>query len=157
MGAILTQTFFIHVLTTHSIVAMPMDPFVLDPPLRFRGLPDSLAEYHLEGSECCLIHADNPLSRTEGVYLNPQVRVGYNDAAYSAVHPASAWISLQHVVLAIWENRIRRWASTLFFKKWTVRRRVVSWEQGDSSRYEPGEFCAINEMQVLVANGWAHV
>lgn len=140
-----------------STVAMPMDPFVLDPPLRFRGLPDSLAEHHLEGSECCLIHADNPLSRTEGVYLNPQVRVGYNDAAYATVHPASAWISLQHVVLAIWENRIRRWVSTLFFKKWTVRRRVASWEQGDSSRYEPGEFCAINEMQVLVANGWAHV
>ncbi|EAQ87609.1 hypothetical protein CHGG_04228 [Chaetomium globosum CBS 148.51] len=54
--------------------------------LRFRGIPDSLAALHLEASECCLIHADNPGSRTRGVYVNPAVRVGYNRLAYDAVH-----------------------------------------------------------------------
>ncbi|EFY90951.1 polysaccharide export protein (CAP59) [Metarhizium acridum CQMa 102] len=55
-------------------VVMPAEPFVSSTKLRFRGVPDSLANYHLEGSECCLIHADNPLSRTLGVYLNPKVK-----------------------------------------------------------------------------------
>ncbi len=34
-------------------------------PLLFRGIEDSLAELHLEASECCLIHADNPLSNAD--------------------------------------------------------------------------------------------
>lgn len=139
------------------IVAMPVDPFTSNPPLRFRAVPDSLAEHHLEGSECCLIHADNPLSQTKGVYVNPAVRVGYNGPAYAATHPARAWISLQHVALALWENRIRRWVTTQALKTLAVRRRVAAWEACDSGRFEPGEFCIINEMQMLAANGWAHV
>lgn len=139
------------------LVAMPTEPFISIPPLRFRGIPDSLAEYHLEGSECCLIHADNILSQTKGVYVNPLVRVGYNDRAYSAVHPASAWISLQNVVLALWENRIRRWATTQVFKKLRLRWRIAAWQATGSASLEQGEFCIINEMQVLVENGWAHV
>ena len=31
-------------------------PFNAASPLRFRGIADSLATHHLEGSECCLIH-----------------------------------------------------------------------------------------------------
>lgn len=145
------------VVLTSPIVAMPTDPFTSNPPLRFRAVPDSLAEYHLEGSECCLIHADNPLSQTKGVYVNPTVRVGYNGLAYDAIHPLRAWVSLQNVALALWENRVRRWIPTQIFKKLAVRRRVASWESGDTGRFEPGEFCVINEMQVLAANGWAHV
>lgn len=136
---------------------MPIDPFISNPPLRFRAIPDSLAEHHLEGSECCLIHADNPLSQTKGVYVNPLVRVGYNGPAYSAVHPTIAWIALQKVGLALWENRIRRWTTTQQFKKLRVRWRVAGWQGADSGRFEPAEFCIINEMQVLVENGWAHV
>lgn len=138
-------------------VAMPTEPFISNPPLRFRAIPDSLANHHLEGSECCLIHVDNPLSQTKGVYVNPLVRVGYNGRAYSAVHPASAWVSLQNVALALWENRIRRWTTTQIFKKLRIRWRVAAWHGADSKRFEPGEFCIINEMQVLVENGWAHV
>ncbi|KAI9932282.1 hypothetical protein ASPWEDRAFT_27448 [Aspergillus wentii DTO 134E9] len=141
----------------NGMVAMPTEPFMSNTPLRFRGISDSLGESHLEGSECCLIHADNPLSQTQGVYLNPQVRVGYNAPAYDAVHPTRSWISLQSVALALWENRIRRWTTTEFFTKRTVRKRVSAWERQDGSRFEPGEFCLINEMQVLAANGWAHV
>ncbi|KAM0110225.1 hypothetical protein ACP6JB_004044 [Aspergillus fumigatus] len=141
----------------NGMVAMPIEPFVSATPLRFRGIPDSLAVFHLEGSECCLIHADNPLSGHQGVYLNPKVRVGYNGPAYEAVHPAGSWLSPQYIALALWENRFRRWATTILFKKFVVRRRLAQWKALSSGRHEPGEFCLINEMQVLVANGWAHV
>ncbi|KAI9877771.1 MAG: hypothetical protein M1830_000498 [Pleopsidium flavum] len=53
--------------------------------LLFRGIPDSLAEYHLEASECCLIHADNPLTARRGVWLNSNVRVGRMEESASPV------------------------------------------------------------------------
>ncbi|KZF20907.1 glycosyltransferase family 69 protein [Xylona heveae TC161] len=144
----------------NGIVAMDARPFIdLDPPLQFRGIPDSLARAHLEGSECCLIHADNGLSSSAGVWLNPNVRVGYRRAAYDAVHPLNgeAWVSAWQVFTGLWQNRIRRWTTTTRFKSWTVGRRVKEWEKLHPDEQEPGEFCLINEMQVLVENGWAHV
>lgn len=133
-------------------------------PLRFRGIADSLAAAHLEGSECCLIHADNPLSAKKGVWLNPNVRVGYDGKAYEAVHPQQhgqkgTWPSTSQVLWGLWENRLRRWFTTDALKTWIVRRRLRRWEKQDPSeqRVENGMFCLINEMQVLVANGWAHV
>lgn len=136
---------------------MPIEPFVSDEPLRFRAIPDSLASKHLEGSECCLIHADNPLSRIKGVYVNPHVRVCYNARSWELVHPATDWIGLQNVAAALWENRFRRWVTTSFLKRLVVQRRLNSWKIDVEDRVEPGEVCLINEMQVLVANGWAHV
>ena len=196
-------------------------------PLRFRGIPDSLASTHLEASECCLIHADNGLSTKKGVWLNPRVRVGYSVEAYESVHPGVSlspsssflspssssskngpgekvteenngggegeegpWISATQVFLGIWSNRFRRWFTTDALKMSVVRHRLEGWRErvrsslspgqgpagtgasatahGENSqlkdRYidfetddEKGEFCLINEMQVLVANGWAHV
>ncbi|RFU71792.1 polysaccharide export [Trichoderma arundinaceum] len=94
----------------NGIVVMPAEPFVSSTQLRFRAVPDSLAAHHLEGSECCLIHADNPLSRSKGVYLNPRVRVGYNYPAYAATHPtAKAWVSALDIFTGLWINRIKRW------------------------------------------------
>jgi hypothetical protein len=55
--------------------------------LQFRGISDSLAAYHLEGSECCLIHADNPLRATKGIWMNPNVRVTFNESTYPLVNP----------------------------------------------------------------------
>jgi hypothetical protein len=132
-------------------------------PLRFRGTSDSLAELPLEGSECCLIHTDNPLSASKGVWLNPGVRVGYNAEAYNAVHPqgkkANGWVGAASVVHGSWENRILRWLTTTWFEESTVRRRIAKWRALDTSelRGESGAACLVNEMQVLVANGWAHV
>lgn len=141
----------------NGIVAMPTEPFTSSSKLRFRGIPDSLAEHHLEGCECCLIHADNPLSKTRGVYLNPRVRVGYNSAAYKAVHPEQgAWVSTWQIFSGLWINRIMRWVSAPF-DSLVVRKRVAAWEKEGMGRREPGEFCLINEMQVLVERGWAHV
>lgn len=137
---------------------MRAQPFVVEQPLRFRGLPDSLAEYHLEASECCLIHADNPLSRDLGVYLNPQVRVGYNTDAYVATHPPSgSWVSAWEIFRGLWASRLLRWTYRTETRDWIVNRRLQKWAAEDERNVEPGEFCAINEMQVLRENGWAHV
>ncbi|KYK58596.1 polysaccharide export protein [Drechmeria coniospora] len=142
----------------NGIVVMPAEPFVSSTSLRFRGVPDSLALHHLEASECCLIHADNPLSKTLGVYLNPRVRVGYNLAAYEATHPGDgdAWVSMWQIWRGLWVNRIKRW--TVFtLEGFVVRSRVGRWEAEASGNKEAGEFCLINEMQILADNGWAHV
>lgn len=56
--------------------------------LRFRGVDDSLAALHVEGSECCLIHADNPLRDDFGVFVNPSVRVSYNITTYGILNPS---------------------------------------------------------------------
>ncbi|KAJ5573545.1 uncharacterized protein N7459_007972 [Penicillium hispanicum] len=141
----------------NGMVAMPAAPFVANPPLRFRGIPDSLATSHLEGSECCLIHADNPLSAQDGIYLNPLVRVGYSSPAYVAVNPIVNWLSPRTILQGLWVNRIRRWTTTTWFEDRYVRNRVSRWAALDKNNYEPGEVCIVNEMQVLHPWGWVHV
>ncbi|KAL2261752.1 hypothetical protein VTK26DRAFT_3459 [Humicola hyalothermophila] len=170
----------------NGIVSMAPAPF-LDTanPLRFRGIPDSLADprYHLEGSECCLIHADNAAKphasgSDSGVFVNPAVRVGYSRRAYDAVHSSSSsssgasgsgsWLSLWQIWSGMWRNRVARWATTPWFKEMMVRRRVRRWvDEGKrmagggndegGEREEKGGFCLVNEMQVVVSNGWAHL
>ncbi|KAG9234352.1 glycosyltransferase family 69 protein [Amylocarpus encephaloides] len=83
----------------NGIVAFDAAPFYASSPrgeksqandgLRFRGIADSLAQHHLEASECCLIHADNPLRKTKGVWMNPNVRVTFNESTYPLVNPAT--------------------------------------------------------------------
>lgn len=144
----------------NGIAVMDAKPFYNDrQPLRFRGAPDSLAQLHVEGSECCLIHADNPLTPKKGVWLNPNVRVAYNGGAYNIVNPSSgrSWLSFTSIYTSLWRNRIRRWLTTPYFKEGIVRRRVRSWLSGSDTRQEPGTACLVNEMQVLIENGWAHV
>jgi hypothetical protein len=136
---------------------MPANPFLANPPLRFRGIPDSLAKLHLEGSECCLIHADNPLSVKKGVYLNPLVRVGYNGAAYDAVHPIANWLHAWRILRGIWTNRVRRLGDTSWLKGENIRKQVDRWKGLDAGNRENGHICIINEMQILHRYGWVHV
>lgn len=136
---------------------MPAEPFVSTPPLRFRGVSDSLAAFHVEGSECCLIHADNPMSGAKGVFLNPNVRVGYNTAAYDAVHPHGPWLSSFDIVTGLWKNRISRWASVPWIKRHRISVRLKLWKDQAPISEEPGEICLNDETQVIVENGWAHV
>lgn len=148
----------------NGIVAMPAAPFLAAPEggrrLGFRAVDDSLAEeQHLEASECCLIHVDNPFSEPLGVFLNPRVRVAYNGEAYRWAHPGdgTSWVSVWRIVIGVWEARFRRWFSTDGVKEWVVRKRVRGWEGKAEGRREMGVDCLINEGQVLVYNGWAHV
>ncbi|KAL5356494.1 hypothetical protein BJX96DRAFT_115981 [Aspergillus floccosus] len=139
----------------NGMIAMPAAPFVSpDKPLSFRGIPDSLAQEHLEGSECCLIHADN-LIRSEGIYLNPRVRVGYSGPAYEAVHPDARWLSSWQILRGLCSNRLRRW-SYIDLRGRRVRHRLSLWEKIHGV-HEPGAFCLVDEMQVLMEWGWAHV
>ena len=141
----------------NGIIAFDAAPFYDAHPLQFRGISDSLAAYHLEGSECCLVHADNALTSTRGVWLNPNVRVGYSLEAYDAVHPGTLWPSVAESVKGLWKTRLMSWFSTTFFKSSRVQHRLKQWRYKNSGRLEPGVMCLINEMQVLIENGWAHV
>ncbi|KAI0136398.1 polysaccharide export protein [Xylariales sp. AK1849] len=146
----------------NGIVVFDAVPFYGIPALQFRGIEDSLADLHLEGSECCLIHADNYLSQEKGVWLNPNVRVGYNKKAYHAIqqnhYPGPFW-----TVAGRWINRIMSWRigfqSTLEMR--VIRKRIEQWvaetPNEDLARYEPGEACLINEMQIMWSNGWKHL
>ncbi|KAJ9654725.1 hypothetical protein H2198_006243 [Neophaeococcomyces mojaviensis] len=125
--------------------------------LRFRGIPDSLARYHLEGSECCLIHQDNPLSPQRGVFVNPHVRVGYNREAFDAMNGRAGEVTLLAFLFRSWENRILRLVTTDWFKLRTVSNRLAQWRRADLARDERGISCLVDEMQVLANNGWAHV
>ncbi|KAF2030340.1 hypothetical protein EK21DRAFT_100554 [Setomelanomma holmii] len=140
----------------NGMVAMPIQPFIAKPPLRFRGLPDSLAQFHIEGSECCIIHSDNPISKSKPILLNPMVKVGYNGSAYEAIHSDSAVLSPLQIWKAVWENRLRRWCTATWWKEWQVQQRVMLWTK-NTGQEEKGEFCAINEMQVIMERGWKHV
>lgn len=135
---------------------MPIAPFVSKSPLRFRGLSDSLAASHLEASECCLIHADNHLSASKPILLNPNVKVGYNGSAYDAMHSSEAAMSPFQILGASWENRLRRLFALTWFKEMQVRQIIRMWMDG-TGETEPGAFCAINEMQVIMERGWKHV
>ena len=136
--------------------------------LRFRGVPDSLAVSHLEGSECCLIHADNPLSAELGVWMNPQVRVGYChpdlqkhkveltweaftqacQAPYDAVHAPGSWVSHFQIAWGLFENRIRRLLS-FGVHNWKVRARLWAWMAESDENIETGEMCLVDEMHIL--------
>ncbi|CRG85518.1 hypothetical protein PISL3812_02570 [Talaromyces islandicus] len=167
----------------NSMVIMDATPFYdRVSPLQFRGIPDSLATHHLEGSECCLIHADNPLTAQKGVWLNPHVRVAYSGEAYEAVHPAAtastttssdavaaAWTTGWQRLTGRWENRMRRWFTSAGLKSRRVFHRLRSWQKSSNTdrggekkkknqkRVEPGGFCLVDESHVIVELGWAHV
>lgn len=136
---------------------MPATSFVGENAIAFRGLDDKLAAQHLEGSECCLVHTDNPSSAIRGVYLNPNVRVGYNRLAYDQVNPTGSWLTYTQIFTGQWNNRLARWFTTPLFKEWRVRSLQSAWEKQNPGHKEEGSICVINEMQVLIENGWAHV
>lgn len=134
--------------------------------LEFRGISDQLAEKHVEGSECCLIHADMArMARGEdpkkykGIWINPNVRVGYNEVAFQAVNRKEGWPTAYGKVDGVWANRWH-WATGWYWRwreRWVVDSAVRSWERAGEGRKEEGEFCLADSMQVLVGNGWMHI
>lgn len=154
----------------NGLIAMSAAPFYdnIDI-LRFRGVPDSLALQHVEGSECCLIHADNPLSGDLGVWINPNVRVGYCHPdlqarkikpsweaftevcrrPYDAVHPSGSWVSHLQIAKGLFENRIWRWVSWGWMQDRKARSRLRWWIFQKEGNVEPGEMCLVDEMHVI--------
>jgi hypothetical protein len=135
---------------------MPIAPFISKSPLRFRVLSDSLAVLHLEASECCLIHADSPLSASKPILLNPNVKFEYGGSANEAMHSPEAIMSPFQIFRATWENRLRRLFTSTWLKEWKVRQIISMW-MDSTGEAESGGFCAINEMQVIMKRGWKHV
>jgi hypothetical protein len=136
--------------------------------LKFRGVDDELAKYHVEGSECCLIHADNrALGGEQGVWLNPNVRVSYNLTTYTIINPTpgeNQWPAKWDMLSGMWENRFARWVGwiKLRMESKLVAKRVKKWikegkKSGKKPREEPGIECLVNEMQILFKDGWHHV
>jgi Cryptococcal mannosyltransferase 1 len=147
----------------NGMVLMDTSPFYSG--LTFRAIPDSLASKHLEGSECCLIHAD--LNATypshPGIYVNPAVRVGYTTEAYDLTHfgPSETFISSTQYVLAMWLHRLNRVRTPSAQKQMrTVAKRLGKWKEYEENslekREEKGEMCLIDEMHLLIWNGWKH-
>ncbi|KAL2070913.1 hypothetical protein VTL71DRAFT_13939 [Oculimacula yallundae] len=169
----------------NGLISLDAAPFYASPPLKFRGISDSLATEHLEGSECCLIHADNPLREKKGIWMNPNVRVAYNATSYSKVNggmevksafagdkppgipggDGSFWPGGWEVFKGAWANRYGRWFTKIKIhsENRMVWLRVQEWiDKGKKlnppeTRVEPGMECLVNEMQVLFQNGWHHV
>ncbi|KAL3466795.1 cryptococcal mannosyltransferase 1-domain-containing protein [Aspergillus heterothallicus] len=130
-----------------GMVFMATEAFYSTSGIRFRGVPDGLAEAQLEASECCLIHADNVLSGRRGVYLNPFVRVGYDSTTNPTTHPINSWLTTWEIIESVWENRLRRWFTFPSLARWPLRRRVSGWESQDEKHKERGDFCLMNEIQ----------
>ena len=139
---------------------MPIAPFLFTtnttPPLRFRAIPDTLATTHVEASECCLIHTNNPLSVWKGVFLNHNVKVGYNGSSYAAINSPDATLSIVQIFVSVWKNRLLRWSNTTTFKERLVRTQLRTWI-AETKGLERGGFCLINEMQILYERGWKHM
>ncbi|KAJ3336912.1 hypothetical protein HDU93_001980 [Gonapodya sp. JEL0774] len=143
-----------------GMVAFDSAPFYGPRPLVFRGVEDTLADLHLEASECCLVHTDNPLSRKRGVWLNPSVRVSYSLSVYKEVRQArfpSPW----HSVMGAWTNRWWRWHGALVHRveRWAVAGLVRRWSAARpvGERIESGVDCIVNDVQVLWDNSWRHI
>jgi hypothetical protein len=137
----------------NGMVAFAAAPFLSPRNLRFRGIADDLASAHLEGSECCLVHYDNERSEVDGVWVNPNVRVGYTAAAYEGIREwPKTWDRIRGRNMGLWTALLR-----LPWRDGKVVTRVGEWERKGAGNFEPGVDCLIDEMHVLVERVWKHV
>ncbi|KAH6896398.1 cryptococcal mannosyltransferase 1-domain-containing protein [Coprinopsis sp. MPI-PUGE-AT-0042] len=137
----------------NGMAAFDAKPFLsLDKPLRFRAINDTLAQRHVEASECCLIHADNPESQRRGVWVNPQVRVAYNEDVYLRMR---SWPTFKDKFLGSWLNLWNDF-SGMPWSKPEITSAITEWLGEDPTRRdsEPGLFCLEDEMQILTAKSW---
>lgn len=133
--------------------------------LKYRGIEDSLAELHVEGSECCLIWADMEAAGDvkAGIWVNPAVRVGYVKKAYEDTHFGASkdFVTGLIYVKGMWRNRSLRWFGGGMKQPKAVKKRVSQWKKEGKTtgenRNEIGEMCLIDEMHVLIWNGWKHL
>ncbi|EWC48789.1 hypothetical protein DRE_00094 [Drechslerella stenobrocha 248] len=135
----------------NGMVAFDAAPFLRPQnPLRFRAVDDSLAVSHVEGSECCLIHADNAKHgfhsrQRAGVWVNPMVRVGYNFPAYQ--YQRLHMYSWPEYLISL-PVRVGVWLLRMPWSKEQVSARIKEWKGEEAGRDEPGDFCLVDEMHV---------
>jgi hypothetical protein len=136
-------------------------------PLRFRAISSSLSlqDGYLEGSEACLIHADmkahwSNLPTLPGqTYLNPLVRVAYTNSAYNSRNSVIQ-IFMERVVgyFVAWAYDIRDWWAhhRLAIHAAKRKEKIREWTR-KTGMEEVGEYCLIDQLQLLTPWGWAHV
>lgn len=139
-----------------GIAAFDAAPFQdLTHPLRFRAIQDSLAEFYLEASECCLIHYDNPVTASKGVWMNPNVRVAYDTVRYDAAHTSSGWPSTTEATIGhLWE--LMTWILRLKGRWKVIDRRFEEWTRKSMLNSEIGLDCLVNKMMVVSEKGRWH-
>lgn len=128
-------------------------PFQFIPnPVLFRPIPDSLAAYYVEASECCLIHYDNPVSATAGVWINPTGCVGYPWPAYAAV-TVNEWPTVYEFQWGPWKNRWL-WRIRDPFPSLKASWRIWRWRRRYPDVHEPGFACMQDLVMVITTDGW---
>ena len=147
----------------NGLVAFDAAPFQTpEHPLRFRGIPDSLAQYHVEASECCTIHYDNSFSESLGVWINPAVRVGYSEDAYNAISASQAdgsspnWPSTSELRWGYWKSKWL-WRIKDPFTPLKISSRIRNWQHRFPHEKEPGLACVSDLAMILMPNGWKHL
>ena len=91
--------------------------------------------------------------------------MGYNAKAYGKVNPRNGvWPGKVRKLWGVWGNRVVRWMGGWgrHGEKRLVEKRLEEWrteerQPGEEEHVEVGQQCIVNEMQVLVGNGWEHV
>lgn len=143
-------------------VAFNAEPFHgLSNGLKFRTVVDSLAQKHVEASECCLIHYDNPLTAEKGNWINPSVRVGYSRPAYrevaaSEVYTTSdGWPTRQEWVWGSLSVSFLHWWKRDPFSASKVRSRIRRWQAAYPDTSDSGLACLEDIAMVLTEQGWA--
>lgn len=135
-----------------GLTVLDSAPFYGESPLEFRALDDRLAGSHIEASETCLLHADNPVS-PKRVWMNPLVRVASSVRNYSTLK--AAFPSWSTAVTGSWVNRLSRVTSqfSLGSAQGDIRSRVQEWShkvpKGNPERYEPGVSCLRDDVQIV--------
>lgn len=119
-------------------------PFLPPTNLRFRSIGDDLAWYHVEASERCLIHYDNPDTPKKGVWLNPKVRVAYSKKMWERVKemPLKGWRRPKWILKGE-DNKARLPRSNK-----VIESRVKKW----GGKEEAVE-CLVEQVQVVVMEG----
>lgn len=136
-----------------GLVALDAAPFYEG--LAFRAVDDRLADQHIEASERCLLHADNPLSASRGVFLNTGVRTTRWGSIGQGHFPG--WLS---AVMGTWVSRINRWSEEerVAQQQDVVLSGVRAWaaergEQGQD-RKEAATACLAEGLRVVRPRGW---
>ena len=147
-----------------GMVAFDAKPFQTDPPLRFRATEDT----YWDASECCLVHADILKDATfeddgnyMGVYLNPYVRVAYDNSTLAwlpTIQRFERLFSLPHSLVNYiagmpWFNprRLEEAGTTVAHTVWISDPTL---ERGGSFQPESREargdgYCGIRMLQVM--------
>lgn len=142
-----------------GIAAFDATPFQdFRQPLRFRAINDSLAKYYVEASECCLIQYDNSLSASKGVWMNPNVRVGYGVKRYAAAHPPSGWPSTAETTMGRLSDQWTRWTQSNRQRRKEIEHRYEEWAQESLWNDEIALDCLVDKMMVVSEKGkWREV